>query len=202
MTTDLQPINLSLDSPTGYELLRESLNDFRNSLASLPTTCENPDDQQRLVQIIAEGNKLIKTVEEERLKITREIDKQKQHWISEQRKLTDPIETALAPYKQSVHAYNVERVRQIREAEDLQRQAEQALIEQNGQADWLQAKTRPEHNPKGVQMRWTFEVESLTMVPNQFLQVNEKAVREAISRGMRNIDGLKIYQEPISTFRA
>ena len=46
-----------------------------------------------------------------------------------------------------------------------------------------------------VRKRWAFEVEDLSKVPTEYLQLNEKAVREAIKLGKREIPGLNIYQK-------
>lgn len=42
---------------------------------------------------------------------------------------------------------------------------------------------------------WTFKVVDLSKVPVEFLQLNSVAVRDAIKSGVRNINGLEIYQE-------
>lgn len=42
---------------------------------------------------------------------------------------------------------------------------------------------------------WTFRVVDKTKVPQQFLSVDEKAVRAAIAAGIRGIEGLEIYAE-------
>lgn len=47
-----------------------------------------------------------------------------------------------------------------------------------------------------VRMTWAFDVVDLAQVPAEFIVVNEKAVREAIKNGVREIAGLKIYQKP------
>ena len=45
-----------------------------------------------------------------------------------------------------------------------------------------------------VRTVWTFEVVDLSAVPADFLMLNEKAVRQAIKDGAREIAGLKIFQ--------
>lgn len=45
-----------------------------------------------------------------------------------------------------------------------------------------------------VRTVWTFEVVDLSAVPSDFLMLNEKAVRQAIKDGAREIAGLKIFQ--------
>ena len=43
--------------------------------------------------------------------------------------------------------------------------------------------------------RWTFDVENVGKVPRQYLEVNDKMVRAAISSGIRKIDGIHIFEE-------
>jgi len=43
--------------------------------------------------------------------------------------------------------------------------------------------------------RWTFEVVDLKKVPRAFLEVDETKITKAISNGIREIKGLKIYQK-------
>ena len=42
---------------------------------------------------------------------------------------------------------------------------------------------------------WTFRVFDLSKVPVEFLQINSVAVRDAIKSGVREINGIEIYQE-------
>lgn len=46
-----------------------------------------------------------------------------------------------------------------------------------------------------VRMIWDFNVVDIQHVPTEFLQVNEKAIREAIRNGARDISGLEIFQK-------
>jgi len=46
-----------------------------------------------------------------------------------------------------------------------------------------------------VQKRWTFKVIDLANVPRAYLVLDERAVREAIRQGMREIAGLEIVQD-------
>lgn len=47
-----------------------------------------------------------------------------------------------------------------------------------------------------VRMVWAFEIKDIAQIPSEYLVLNEKAVREAIKAGVREIPGLKIYQKP------
>lgn len=43
--------------------------------------------------------------------------------------------------------------------------------------------------------RWVWDLEDIDAVPREFMCVDEAAVKKAISMGIRNIPGIKIYQE-------
>ena len=50
---------------------------------------------------------------------------------------------------------------------------------------------------RSVRMIWDFEVVDLSKVSVEYLMINEKAVREAIRNGAREIEGVKIFQKPV-----
>ncbi len=54
---------------------------------------------------------------------------------------------------------------------------------------------------KGITKRWVFEVTDAHLVPREYLVVDEKKIREAVSTGTRLIPGVRIYQESGLTIR-
>lgn len=50
------------------------------------------------------------------------------------------------------------------------------------------------HGVTTIRKRWTFEVVDIRLVPRAYLALDETIVREAIRQGVRQIDGLRIYQ--------
>lgn len=52
-----------------------------------------------------------------------------------------------------------------------------------------------------VRKTWTFELLDIAKVPARYLQLNETAVRNAISMDIRNISGLRIFQKSITIVR-
>lgn len=74
-------------------------------------------------------------------------------------------------------------------AEDAQKAAEKA-----GQVQ--SANLTGEYGSTGyASRRWTFEVENLAAVPRHYMAIDNAAIREAIASGVREIPGLRIYQE-------
>lgn len=48
---------------------------------------------------------------------------------------------------------------------------------------------------KGMKKVWTHEVVDYSLIPQDYMVIDEKAIRAAIKAGVRDIPGLKIYQE-------
>lgn len=53
----------------------------------------------------------------------------------------------------------------------------------------------------GTRKNWTFSVENITQVPDEYKEVNSVKVNKAIREGVREIPGLKIFQEEIGVRR-
>lgn len=54
---------------------------------------------------------------------------------------------------------------------------------------------------KGLTKRWIHELTDLSQVPREYLQLDEKKVREAIAAGVRSIAGIRIYQDESISLR-
>jgi hypothetical protein len=53
-----------------------------------------------------------------------------------------------------------------------------------------------------IKRTWTFKVLDLAQIPSQYLVLDDKAVREAIRQGVREIAGLEIFQDESLSVRA
>ncbi|MBX3253946.1 MAG: hypothetical protein KF862_07370 [Chitinophagaceae bacterium] len=54
---------------------------------------------------------------------------------------------------------------------------------------------------KGTTRRWTFQVTDGSIVPKEYLKVDEVAIREAVNKGIRDIPGVRIYQDTSLSIR-
>lgn len=61
--------------------------------------------------------------------------------------------------------------------------------------------SRGDFGSSSVRKTWTFDLKDITKVPARYLQLNEKAVRNAIGVGIRNIAGLEIFQKSTTIVR-
>lgn len=50
-------------------------------------------------------------------------------------------------------------------------------------------------------VEWVFDIESVKDIPVKYMQVNERAIKEAVRAGVRNIPGVKIYEKKRQQYR-
>ncbi|GAB2545302.1 hypothetical protein [Spirosoma aerophilum] len=200
MDTEIKPnTDLSLTDSNGRELLQASLSDYVAFLRRQPAVCGTPEQQEALIKHVAQGHELIKLVAAERLKITRQLDKEKHDWMEVEKEMTAPIVAAMQPLKDAVEHYNRELLR-VREHQQEQA-AKQATMAHSGETTWLMPDVALVAKPKGVQMRWTFNIVDPNQVPNGYWIIDEGAIKADVANGVRDIPGVRIYEEAITTFR-
>ena len=190
---------VSLSKSPGREILDNSIAEYVSFVRRHPVFCGTPEQQETLIKHVARGHDLIKLVAAERLKITRELDHQKHDWMELEKELTAPITAAMQPLKDAVEQYNREvlRLREHQQTDAVQQQT----TNEAGETDWLSPDVTMVPLPKGVQMKWTFEITDPNQVPNGYWRLDESAIKSAISDGVRDIPGVRIYEEAITTFR-
>ncbi len=191
--------SLSLTDSSGRELLQATLTDYITFLRRQPAVCGTPEQQETLIKHVAQGHDLIKLVSSERLKITRQLDQQKHDWMEIEKQMTAPILDAMQPLKDAVDHYNREQLR-VREHQQAEA-AQQVTLAQSGETNWLTPEIALVAIPKGVQLKWTFEIVDPNQVPNGYWAIDEAAIKTDIANGVREIPGVRIYEEVITTFR-
>ncbi|GAB3894653.1 hypothetical protein [Spirosoma agri] len=200
MDTEIKPnTSLSLTEEDGRQLLQATLADYVAFLHRQPAVCGSAEQQEALIKHVAQGHELIKQVAAERLKITRELDKQKHDWMEIEKQMTAPILAAMQPLKDAVEHYNREMLR-IREHQQ-ELAAQQVALTESGQTSWLTPQIAIVDKPKGVQMKWTYEIIDHNQIPNGYWTLDEAAIKADIAHGVREIPGVRIYQEAVTTFR-
>jgi hypothetical protein len=199
--TNPTPTNtgLSLTDDSGRQALEATLADYVSFLRRQPAICGSPEQQEALIKHVAQGHDLIKLVAAERLKITRQLDHQKHDWLELEKQLTEPIMLAMQPLKNAVEHYNREMLR-IREHQQAAAD-QQAAVGGSEATNWLTPRVAIMDKPKGVQMRWTFAIVDRNQIPNGYWTLDEGAIKSAIANGVREIPGVRIYEEAVTTFR-
>jgi hypothetical protein len=60
---------------------------------------------------------------------------------------------------------------------------------------------RTESGSAHQRMTWTFEIEDGTKVPRAYLAIDEQKIRQAVKAGIRQIPGVRIFEQASTTFR-
>lgn len=131
--------------------------------------------------------------------------------------IRSPLERAEKDLKKKLNAFAAQQELERRKAEEEARkraQEEQEKLNREAAAAGVEAPTVPEivepeesatvRTAEGtayMQSRWTYELEDLGKVPAEFLMLDEKKVRAAIKAGVREIPGLKIFEQKSMAIR-
>ncbi len=78
---------------------------------------------------------------------------------------------------------------------------EQVLEKQIALESKAEQKAINQMKVKGVRKVWKFEVQVPTEVPREYLMVNEVMIRSAVSNGIREIPGVRIYEDEVMAIR-
>lgn len=62
--------------------------------------------------------------------------------------------------------------------------------------------TRTDSGTSHIRKDWTFEIIDHGNIPREYMKVDEQAIRQAIKAGIREIAGVRIYQETKTVFRS
>lgn len=179
------------------------------------------EQELALVTNVGSGlNKALKEIEEKRLKFTKPLLDTKKNLDAEFKKLSQPISAEVTRLRGVVSDYNrkLEEQRQ-KELQERKEAEEKRLAEEmkNASKEEIQEKAQEiaevevEEVAKTVETqagsqatsvkRWTFEIVDFSKVPDQYKEIVSAKVNRAIRDGVREIDGLKIYQETTTSFR-
>ena len=160
---------------------------------------KSADDETAAFEVLTAIAGRLKMIETRRTAITKPINDSLKEVNKLFKCLSEPLKEADAIIRGKILDF-----RSLREAQALARQAkleEKAQIAaskgDDEKAEELQTKatfTAPIVGDSVTSKRWNFEVTDEMKIPRNFLQVDEKAIRDAIRDGVREIAGVKIYQ--------
>lgn len=149
----------------------------------------------------------IKSIEAERVELTKPLNDHVKMINDKARKLKDPLQNIIYAVNQQMQKYQ-DRVR-LRKKRLEERKAKK-LEEQGKPAEAAGRRAvaeRTQNTVKGSRVqaiqtkRWTYKVTDYSKISRRYLCLDEKAIRAAIRAGVREIEGLEIYQEHKTTVR-
>lgn len=150
-----------------------------------------------IAKLISEA---IKVAEDERKKIVKPFNDGVKAINARFKRITEPLDAALASVKGKLLVFR-------REQEEIRRkQAEAALKATQAGAAPVEVTSvnvvnKGSFGTASTLKRWTYEVTDLTKVRLDLLMIDHSKVMELIKQGVREENGLRIYQEETVTIR-
>jgi len=188
--TDEKQINKKLDKKIKTEVKEVSLITTKsNELVVIKSDADIVKAAEFLVFVKDKINSL----EDERQLYTKPINESLKRLNSRFKSLTEPLKEAERAVKDAIIKYKAEREEQrLKDQDKLQKKNGDmniALID--SVPDIVESKSGEIRTTR----RWVFEIVEVNKVPKEYLMIDSDKVNEAISEGIRNIPGLKIYQK-------
>jgi len=159
------------------------------------------DDETAAYEVLRKIKQRKTTIEDERKKITKPLNASLKQVNALFKNLSEPLSEADKIIRQKILAFRAKREEQAakRQAKLLEK-AETAEEEEDDEerAEELTeqaAKVVPLVGSSTTSKRWTFTVEEPSVVPRKYMMVDDRAIRAAVRNGVRDIPGVKIYQE-------
>lgn len=164
---------------------------------------------------IVKGKEYLEAVHRQRRFFTKPLEEQVDRINALFTELAKPFETGLVNLNGKVKEYLVAQQKEVenRKREEMEKvRKEQEAHPEKSSAEFtqqqldLEKKFEAEKKAAGtvtsqagatqVRYRWTYEVTDYSQVDEAYKTLNEAAVKLAISQGIREIAGIRIFQEP------
>ena len=186
-----------------FDQLRENVLNYAQTAQNYVVTRENLDSAIELAKYGAQMSKMVDTKRTEIkapvLNAGREIDR-----IA--KILSEPLSDGLLRLKGGIgrvqKEIEAENFAKLKAAEEERRRLEQLaaakVIKEEEMKDLVAVHkeiSEASEKPKNVQHYWTFSVEDPTLIPMAYMIPNMQAIQNAVRQGVREIPGIKIYQD-------
>jgi len=156
---------------------------------------KSPEQESLAYEALGQIKRAIKTIDEERKKITQPLNQSLKAANGMFKKLSEPFDTADAIIRDKIIKFHCEQEEKARKEQE-RREKIQNAHEKMGHKTYELEEVKPEvSETTTIVKRWTFEILNLKDVPRDYLILDNAKVREAIRNGIREIPGLRIYQE-------
>jgi len=174
----------------------------------------NPEGLESAKKLAKTAKKVETLIEDKRKEITAPILTEKKRIDDFAKSLTVELNSAIASLRNQILSFEkkleAERIAEQKRLEEEQRKLEESLnksvisgidTEELQQESQRLLELREQANEIGsnqssaVRKVWSFEVIDEKLVPIEYLSINERKIKEAITAGIRDINGIKIFQK-------
>lgn len=176
----------------------EKLIEEQRKLAKAPVLDAGKQIDERAKEITAELTTEVKNLRNNILEYKRKEEAERQRQLAEeaerQRKLAAEREAEEKKLRDKI-ATEGENAVTREELEQFSQKCEQEASAVATMTVMSSAKT------SGLTKTWTYEITNTSLVPREYLMVNEAAIKAAIKGGTRDIPGVRIFQKDNLTLR-
>jgi septal ring factor EnvC (AmiA/AmiB activator) len=158
----------------------------------------------------SEITRALKALEDKRTSFTKPLNESLKQINTTFKQMAAPLEAARDHLRKEIGRFQAEERARIAKEEARRQAIADAAEKKRREADpdfYRPAPTieleRPDKQIGQSQtaMRWTGEVTDFSKLPDEYKQVNQVAINQAIRDGARDIPGVKIEQKPVVGFR-
>lgn len=155
---------------------------------------EDVDKSSEFLKLVRDKEREIET---KRLEFTSPINQSLKAINDTFRLLKEPLAQARELLTRKILDWKRAETARLEKEEARRRKIQEAHIKQGHTVEAPVVLDRLENKIGNTQTvkYWTFEVQDLGKVPDEYKELNSVAVRSAISNGVREIPGIKIFQE-------
>jgi len=138
-----------------------------------------------------------RSIEAKRLEFTAPLNQSMRAINATFKKLKEPLEQARKLLTNRVLTWKIAERERLEKEEARRRKIQEAHEAKGHEVKAPVVLDRPDNKIGNTQTRkvWTFEVVDFTKVPNEYKELNTVKVNSVIRAGVRDIKGLRIYQE-------
>ncbi|MBX3045169.1 MAG: hypothetical protein KF896_15765 [Ignavibacteriae bacterium] len=193
-------------------------NDAKEQIAKLTSNCQriviNSNESLETAKNLAKTAKKVETlIEDKRKEITAPILAEKKKIDDFAKSITNDLNKAMNGLRSQILSYE-KKLQEEREAEARRIEEERKRIEEELKAKALEGKIdesdtaqvlvelkEQEHQAQistkssSIRLTWTYDVIDESVIPREYLTIDERKIKDAITAGKREITGLKIYQK-------
>lgn len=210
-----------MDLESVKQSLKATYDDQINNLVALAESHEVTDEgtEKKAIEIAGQAKTFLKRMDEERKRIIQEPGE----FVSGVNKLVkvfkDRVLIIESGLKKKVgdFQWKKELDRRKREKEALEAARKlQEQVKEEAKAAGVEAPvvipapvekketvTRADSGASAhIRMQWTYKIINESKIPREYLIPNERKIKASINAGTRNIDGLEIFEEPVTVLKS
>ena len=153
-------------------------------------------DEQRSIKSFADNlttelNSAVKELRERILKYEQEMERIR---LEELKRLEDERRKQEEELQKQQEELN-KKAQETGEVNNEELKTLQAEAEKLRSIESQQRETAAVSSPSSIRKNWTYEIQEEILIPRMYLIPDDKAIKRAIANGVREIAGIKIYQE-------